>query len=116
MGFDITDLVNKADGYSTNHWNWHSIVDVISSLEILPGERIESLHNLGEGLTAEEARIVAAEVRTRILPKLDKDSRVLADGSIIRSDKPDNGLNGVSLNSLGDFVAYCERSNGFVVW
>jgi hypothetical protein len=117
MGFDLIDLKNRDDGYSTNFWNWHAIVEVIRSLHVLSDEKVDSLHEqfIETGLSAEEARIVAAEIRSRLLPKLGDQTRVCSDGSFFQTDLPDNGMNGVSSRSLQAFAAYCERSNGFVL-
>jgi hypothetical protein len=117
MGFDLIDSKNQDDGFSINFWHWHAIVNLILSLNVLPEEKVATLHEqfVGTGLSAEEARIVAAEIRSQILPKLDKSARVSFDGFALRTDHPENNVHCTSLDALEKFVAYCERSNGFTL-
>lgn len=115
MGFYLRDFKNRDGSFSTNFWNWHAIVEVIRLLNVLPEDKVESLHEpfCGNGLSAEEARLVALSIRTQILPRLDEVSRIYSNGSIKQTDEPDNGMNGVSFDSLERLVGYLERSNGF---
>jgi len=118
MGFDLIDLKNKEDGFSTNIWHWHVIVGIIRSLRVLPEEKVDSLNEqyTDKGLSAEEARIVAAEMRSQVLPMLDQHSRVYFDGSTVRTDIPHDNVHYTTQAVLQRFVDYCERSSGFALW
>jgi hypothetical protein len=63
---------------------------VVRRLAVLPAATVDALHEpfIGE-LCERDARVVADAIRTRILPGLADDERVLLDGR--RTTEPDDG-------------------------
>ncbi|MFN3651344.1 MAG: hypothetical protein ACK47B_17350 [Armatimonadota bacterium] len=112
--------------FDINFWHYRAIVEAVRSLGVLPDEQVDRLHESwqGNGLTTEEARLVAAAMRERLLPALTGDERLLLDGR--RTEEPDDGTfyrepdeqhKNYSTNRdvLEEFVRCCETCNGFRV-
>ena len=125
MGVTLFD--NKTDQivFHVNFWHYRAIVEAIRSLGGLSNDKIDSLHEqwCGNGLTVDEARAVAALMRSQIMPSLAPGWRLLSDGTF--SDDPDDGTlhrgkdqhRNYSTNAevLGRFIKCCETCNGFRV-
>jgi len=75
---------------------------------------VDSLHDqyMDTGLSGDEARIVAAALRSQILPGLDENSVVAFDGKVVRTDLS----HGTTRAVLERFADYCDRSGGFTLW
>jgi len=125
MGMTLFDQNTNRIVFDINFWHWRAIVEAVRSLEVLPEERVDALHDqfVGE-LTAGEARTVAAAVRARLLPSLRDDERLLLDGR--RTTEPDDGTlyrdpaeqhKNYSTNRrmLEAFAECCETCSGFRV-
>ena len=126
MGVTLFDRTTNQIAFDTNFWHYRAIVEAIRSLGVLPDEKVNSLHEswVGNGLTVEEARLVAEAIRTRLLPTLRDDERLLLDGR--RTTEADDGTlhrapadihKNYSTNRkvLEQFVKFCETCNGFEV-
>ena len=126
MGITLFDRTNNGNNWNVNFWNWRPIVEIIRSLELLPEERVDALHEqlAGNGLSESEARSVATAIRERVLPVLRSEERILLDGST--TTEPDDHVfhrpgteerknYGTTLDVLQLFVEYCEHSHGFDV-
>lgn len=126
MGVSLLDRKTSEFVFDINFWHYRAIVEAIRSLEVLPEEKVDSLHESWQnnGLTTEEARLVAAAIRERLLPTLRDEERLLLDGS--RTNEPDEGTfyrnpeeqaGNYSTNRgvLEKFVACCETCNGFTI-
>jgi hypothetical protein len=76
--------------FDVNFWHWRAIVEAIRSLGVLPESKVDALQEqfLGE-LAEDEARVVSAAIRERLLPPLTANERLLLDGT--RTTEPDNG-------------------------
>ena len=108
-----------------NFWHWRAIVEAIRTLDVLPEDRVDALHETYVGeFTGDEARVVAAAIRERLLPTLTEDNRLLLDGT--RTAEPDDGTfhrepsdqhKNYSTNKrvLEAFAACCESCGGFHV-
>src|SRR5437763_729629 len=90
MGFILIDSFQPDNAFLLNFWNWHPIVKVIKSLDVLPLARADGLHEscAGNGLSREEARAVAAAIRSKVLLALSSEERILLDGA--RTTEPDD--------------------------
>ena len=126
MGVSLFDRETEEIIFDVNFWHYRAIVEAVRSLEVLPDAKIDALHEswLGNGLTTEEARLVAVAITTRLLPTLGEDERLLLDGT--RTTEPDDGTfhrdpaeqqQNYSTNRgvLERFARCCETCNGFNV-
>jgi hypothetical protein len=126
MGVSLFDRETNEIVFDVNFWHYRAIVEAVRSLGVLPDETVDALHEswLDTGLTTEEARLVATAIRTRLLPTLGEDERLLLDGR--RTTEPDDGTfyrdpaeeaQNYSTNRrvLERFAQCCETCNGFRV-
>lgn len=126
MGVALSDRVTGEVVFAVNFWHYRAVVEAVRSLGVLPDETVDGLHELwqGTGLTADEARAVAAAIRERLLPTLAEDERLLPDGT--RTAEPDDGTfhrtpdeqyknYGTTRRVLERFAACCETCHGFDV-
>jgi hypothetical protein len=126
VGVSLFDRKTKNIVFDVNFWHYRAIVEAIRSLDVLPTEKVDALHESWQdnGLTTEEARLVAAAIRSRLLPTLGEDERLLLDGR--RTTEPDDGTlyrdpaeqhKNYSTNRrvLEQFAGCCETCNGFFV-
>ena len=125
MGVTLFDQRSNEVVFDINFWHWRAIVEAVRVLDVLPDELVESLHTpFASELGEAECRIVAAAIRTRLLPTLADDERVLLDGR--RTTAPDDGTfhrdpaeqhRNYSTNRavLAEFAACCATCSGFRV-
>ncbi len=126
MGVSLFDRQTDEIVFDINFWHWRAIVEAVRSLEVLPDERVDALHELWQdtGLTAEEARRVAFAIRERLLPTLHPEERLLLDGT--RTTAPDDGIfytvpaerhrnYSTTPDVLERFAMCCETCGGFRV-
>jgi hypothetical protein len=112
--------------FDVNFWHYRAIVEAIRSLRVLPDATVDALHESWQdtGLTAAEARLVAAAIRSQLLPALADDERLLLDGR--QTTEPDDDTMhynpddqhknySTSRRVLEEFAACCETCNGFSV-
>lgn len=112
--------------FDVNFWHYRSLVEAIRSLKILPDDYVDRLHEpfTGAGLTKEECCMVASELRSRLLPSLEEDDRLLLDGTTTKTS--DDGVfhksdgewqKNYSTNKrvLREFIDAIAASNGFMV-
>jgi hypothetical protein len=127
MGVSLVDRDTDETVLDVNFWHWRAIVEAIRRLHVLPDERARALHDqwMDSGLTREEARLVAAAMRSGVLPTLRGGERLLLDGK--RTTEPDDFKMYYAPDErhknystdravLEEFVACCERCNGFLVY
>jgi hypothetical protein len=126
VGVSLFDRKTNEIIFDVNFWHYHAVVEAVRSLAVLPEETVDALHESWQnnGLTVEQARLVAAAIRTQLLPTLKEDERLLLDGS--RTTEPDDGTlhrdpgdqaQNYSTNRrvLERFAECCESCNGFTV-
>ena len=126
MGMTLFDRQSGEIVFDTNFWHYRAIVEAVRGLEVLPDDTVERLHYPfeGNGLTADECRRVAAAIRSRLLPTLQAEERLLLDGT--RTLEPDDGTlhrlpeeqhRSYSTNreALERFARCCETCGGFDV-
>ena len=125
MGVTLFDRRSNQIIFDVSFWHWRPIVEAIRSLQVIPGARVDALHQswIGE-LTEVEARVVAEAIRERCLPTLWDEERLLLDGR--RTTEPDDGTfyrepdeqhKNYSTNRqvLEQFARCCETCGGFRV-
>lgn len=95
MGVSLLDRKTSEFVFDINFWHYRAIVEAIRSLEVLPEEKVDSLHESWQnnGLTTEEARLVAAAIRERLLP-------TRRDGSCSMEVAPTSRTRGRSTGTL----------------
>lgn len=124
MGVILADVTDQDKDLFLNFWHWGTIVEAIRKLEVIPDLRAQALHEqyIGSGLTKEEALKVASALRSRLLPTLSDDERLLLDGS--KTSRPDTGaldFKDTEKNCSTDpgmlrkFAEFCESCSGFTV-
>lgn len=126
MGVSLFDRKTNEIVFDVNFWHYRTIVEAIRSLAVLPDRTVDALHESWQdtGLTTDEARLVAVAIRSRLLPTLAEDERLLLDGQ--RTTEVDDGTmhrdpaeqhKNYSTNRLvlEEFTACCETCNGFKV-
>jgi hypothetical protein len=124
MGISLRDRENHEHWFEINFWNWRPIVEAIRWLAVLPDECADGLHEpfCGNGLTRDEALLVADALEARFLPRVDEHERVLLDLQITREpddqvfhrDNPFRNY-GASREAFVRFIAYCRACQGFDV-
>lgn len=126
MGVSLFDRKTRTIVFDVNFWHYRAIVEAIRLLDVLPDATVDALHESWQntGLTEDEARLVASAIRTRLLPTLRDDERLLLDGR--RTTEPDDGTfhrdpteqhRNYSTNRrvLERFAECCATCNGFFV-
>ena len=124
MGISLKPAGNDAQWFQINFWNWRPIVELIRSLDVIPDERANELHQpyCGYGLSEAEAVAVAAVLEAKALPGLSESERVLLDGSSTTQPddyvfhKEDLALNySTTKPVLEEFIRFCRTCKGFTV-
>jgi len=133
MGISLFDReTGDEPTFDVNFWHWRAIVEAIRSTGILSDAQVDGLHEpfCGNGLTTEQARIVAATLRSKVIPRLGNDDWLELDQSLSKnqSSGPRGGFSaamerGEDLSYLyqtnravlESFAIYCETCNGFDV-
>jgi len=125
VGVTLFDQQTNDIVFDVNFWHWRAIVEAVRTLNVLPEQTVERLHEPWTGeLTQEEARAVGEAIRARVLPTLNDSERLLLDGS--RTTEPDDGtfhrepheqhMNySTDRRVLAEFAKCCETCHGFRV-
>jgi len=124
MSVILFDRGDKDRTYYLNLWHWHTIVEAVRRLKIIPEPRAIDLHVsfIGAGLTGEEAGEVAAALRASIIPTLAHEERLLLDGS--KTAAPADGVldhvdplkcYSTDAAALEGFAEFCDSCDGFNV-
>ena len=131
MSFELSnDLrVMGSEGYefTANVWNWKAALEVIKEMDIISEGKVRQMayNAMGVKVDVEDAHLIGSKVRDDILPKLEPDKRIFADGTI--TDEPDDMTlfkdddeqwknYSVSYEWLKDFSDFCLRSKGFQIF
>jgi hypothetical protein len=126
MGVDLLDCKTNEIVFDVNFWHYRAIVEAVRSLQVLPDAKVDSLHEqwCDNGLSADEARTIAAAIRSRLLPTFSEGERLMFDGT--RTTVADDGTIHVdtaerhknystNADMLEQFARCCETCNGFKV-
>jgi hypothetical protein len=133
MGITLFDRqTGDEPAFDINFWHWGAIVEAIRSTSVIPDALVDGLHEpfCDNGLTAEQARAVAAALRATIILALGDKEWLGLDQSVSTSqtDGPVGGFTaamerGEDLSylyqtnraALESFANYCDTCNGFSV-
>jgi hypothetical protein len=127
MSFTLHDLGTEGYEFNANVWNWKAALDVIKGLDIIPENKLRQMgyNAMGVKVDIEDARLIGQKLRDEILPKLEPDKRMFADGTVtaepddgtIYRDEDDQWRNySISHDWVKDFSEFCIRSKGFQIF
>jgi hypothetical protein len=127
MSFTLHDLGTEGYEFNANVWNWKAALDVIKGLDIIPENKLRQMgyNAMGVKVDIEDARLIGQKLRDEILPKLEPDKRMFADGTVtaepddgtIYRDEDDQWRNySISHDWVKDFSEFCLRSKGFQIF
>lgn len=120
-------LITANDGlaFDANFWHWRALVEAVRRLNVLPDDRVEGLHDpfCGNGLTREEARLVADALESRVLPTLSDGERLLLDGTTTSAEDDGTFYKGADAhqnystnrNVMTKFIDFLRECPGFEV-
>jgi hypothetical protein len=125
VGVCLSDCKTNETVFDANFWHYRAIVEAIRRLGVLSAAKVDTLHEpwCGNGLSTDEARVVASMTRSALLPTLADGQRLMLDGT--RTTDPDDGTlyrdeeqhrnYSTTADVLERFVKCCETCNGFTV-
>ncbi len=127
MSFTLHDLGTENYEFSANVWNWKTVVELIRRFDVISEGKIRQMgyNATGVKLDMDEAQLIGQRLRAEILPKLEPNKRIFADGTITEEpddmtlfkDEDEQWKNySVGYNWLKDFADFCLRSKGFQVF
>lgn len=124
MGISLKSAGTEDHWFEINFWNWRPIVELIRSLDLIPNERVDELHQpyCGYGLSEAEAIAVAATLEAKVLPELSAQERILLDGStttqaddyVFHKEEQDRNYS-TTKPVLIEFIRFCRTCKGFTV-
>ena len=127
MSFTLHDMGSESFEFSANVWNWKAALEVIKNLDIISDGKVRqmSYNAMGVKVDMDEAHLIGEKIRGEVLPRLQPDKRIYADGTI--TDEPDDMTLfkdddeqwknfSVSYEWLKDFSDFCLRSKGFQIF
>jgi hypothetical protein len=78
MGIIIADKSEKIKSLYASFWQWHPLVDLIESMQLLDPERITLMHEkVPVTVTPAEAHEIGTRIKAQILPRLKPEERLL---------------------------------------
>lgn len=127
MSFTLTDMGSENFEFYANVWHWKAAVEIIRDLDILDGGTLRQMgyNATGVKISIDDAHAIGARIRSEILPKVPKGSRMFADLSVTQTpddmtlyrDEDDQWRNySVDNEWLNDFSEFCLRSKGFQIF
>ena len=127
MSFTLHDMGSENFEFNANVWNWKAALEVIKGLDIVSENKVRQMgyNAMGVKVDLEDAHLIGQKFRDEILPKLEPDKRMFADGTV--TDEPDDGIihrdedeqwknYSIDRNWVADFADFCLRSKGFQVF
>lgn len=127
MSFTLHDMGSENFEFTANVWNWKAALEVIKELDIISEGKVRqmSYNAMGVKVDLDEAHLIGSQVRDKVLPRLEPNKRIFADGTI--TDQPDDMTlfkdddeqwknYSVSYEWLKDFSDFCLRSKGFQIF
>ncbi len=127
MSFTLHDMGAENFEFTANVWNWKAALEVVKGLDIISESKVRqmSYNAMGVKVDMEDAHLIGQQIRDKVLPRLEPDKRIYADGSI--TDQPDDMTlfkdddeqwknYSVSYEWLKDFSDFCLRSKGFQIF
>lgn len=127
MSFTLHDMGSENFEFNANVWNWKAALEVVKNLDIISEGKVRqmSYNAMGVKVDMDDAHLIGEKIRDSVLPRLEPNKRIFADGSI--TDKPDDGTlfkdedeqwknYSVSYDWLKEFSDFCLRSKGFQIF
>ncbi len=127
MSFTLHDLGAENFEFNANVWNWKAALEVIKGLDIVSENKVRQMgyNAMGVKVDLEDAHLIGQKFRDEILPKLEPDKRMFADGTV--TNEPDDGTiyrdedeqwknYSIDRNWVADFSDFCLRSKGFQIF
>lgn len=121
------DMGSENFEFTANVWKWKAALEVIKRLDVISEGKVRQMgyNAMGVKIDPEEAHIIGEKIRDTVLPQLEPNKRIYADGSV--TDEPDDGTiyrdddeqwknYSVSHEWLKDFSDFCLRSKGFQIF
>ena len=90
MSFTLHDMSSENFEFTANVWNWKAALEVIKGLDILSEGKVRQMayNAMGVKVDLEDAHLIGKKIKEKLLPKLEPNKRIFADGSI--TDEPDD--------------------------
>ena len=127
MSFTLHDLGSEGFEFNANVWNWKAALDVIKGLDVIPENKVRQMgyNAMGVRVDPEDAHLIGQKLRDEVLPKLEPNKRMFADGTV--TDEPDDGTihrdedeqwrnYSIDHEWVKDFSEFCLRSKGFQIF
>ena len=127
MSFTLHDLGSENFEFNANVWNWKAALEVIKSLDIVSENKVRQMgyNAMGVRVDPEDAHLIGRKFRDEILPQLEPNKRMFADGTV--TDEPDDGTiyrdddeqwknYSIDRTWVSDFSDFCLRSKGFQIF
>ena len=127
MSFTLHDMGSENFEFNANVWNWKAALELIKGLDIVSENKVRQMgyNAMGVKVDPEDAHLIGQKFRDEILPKLEPDKRMFADGTV--TDEPDDGTiyrdedeqwknYSIDRNWVADFSDFCLRSKGFQIF
>ena len=127
MSFTLHDMSSENFEFTANVWNWKAALEVIKGLDILSEGKVRQMayNAMGVKVDLEDAHLIGKKIKEKLLPKLEPNKRIFADGST--TDEPDDMTLfkdndeqwknfSVSHDWLKEFSDFCLRSKGFQIF
>ncbi len=113
--------------FNANVWNWKATLEIIKSMDIVSEGKLRQMSYTATGvkIDIDDAHLIGEKIRDDLLPKLEPNKRIFADGTItdapddmtLYKDEDENWKNySVGYESLKEFSEFCLRSKGFQVF
>ena len=127
MSFTLHDMGSENFEFNANVWNWKAILEVIKDMDVLSEGKVRQMgyNAMGVKIDIDDAHLIGSKLRDNVLPKLEPNKRMFADGTV--TDSPDDGTiykdedeqwknYSVSHDWVKDFADFCLRSKGFQIF
>ncbi len=125
MGVDVVDLHDRSRSIHASWWQWRPTAELIRSLGLFDGKRLDHLSDGFGEFTQDEAQQMADALERQVLPGLQPNQRILLDGTA--TAEPDDGTfyrvseeqrrnYSADYDWLVRFVAFCKEAGGVYIF
>jgi hypothetical protein len=126
MSVILVDLANEKHDLQINWWNWRPILAFMRGARLINDEQFERMgaNGCGGQMARDDAIKAAAFLRREIMPRMNDDERMHADGEVspvpkesrLISELSSHELYATSKSCVERFTIFCEASQGFKVY
>jgi hypothetical protein len=127
MSFTLHDMGSENFEFNANVWNWKAALEAIKRLDIVSENKVRQMgyNAMGVKVDPEDAHLIGQKFRDEILPQLEPNKRMFADGTV--TDEPDDGTiyrddddqwrnYSIDRDWVKDFSEFCLQSKGFQIF